>query len=58
MMNARLTSGTAGFPAFRSRVVVGFALASAVVPCRVLRGLRGKARHAWLRGAAIRVSDT
>lgn len=38
LMNSWLTSGMASFPAFRGLIVVGFVLATIVVPYRLLRG--------------------
>lgn len=37
VMNSWLTSGMASFPAFRGLIVVGFALATVVVPFQILR---------------------
>jgi hypothetical protein len=40
LMNSWLTSGMASFPAFRSLIVVGFVLATVVMPYRLLSGMR------------------
>ena len=40
LMNSWLTSGMASFPAFRSLIVVGFVLATIVMPYRLLSGMR------------------
>ncbi len=52
LMNSWLTSGMAGFPAFRSLIVVGFALATVVVPYRLLRAPGRAVRDTALRGSA------
>lgn len=53
LMNSWLTSGMAGFPAFRSLIVVGFALATVVVLHRLLRAPRRAVRDATRREGAV-----
>jgi hypothetical protein len=50
VMNAWLTSGMASFPAFRGLIVVGFVLATVVVPYRMLRRPSRSVRHVSQRG--------